>query len=187
MDTRKSQGVQLRRLLAFLRPYWKSGSIILFLTLGMSALNAVEPLVQKAIFDALGGSAETLRSMSFEKFLLSAIGVLLGLMLLRELVQGVTNYLYWKLQLKTKYDLLDTAVRRIYNLSLSYHQNETVGATMTRLDRGINGFSAALFDISFNLLPSLLYLGCTIVFMFSLSWKLSIVALVFAPIPAVIG
>lgn len=178
---------RLKRTFGLLAPHWKTAAVILNLTLVAAGLNSVEPLIQKFVFDKLAENFDATRPANIENFLLMAVGALIALLLVKELVGIITNVLYWRLQLTTKYNLLDKAVARIYNLSLGYHQNETIGALMTRLDRGINGFSDSLFNISFNLLPSLLYLICTIVAMFSLSWKLSLVALLFAPLPAVIG
>jgi ATP-binding cassette subfamily B protein len=180
-------GVRLWRILGFLRPYWKTALFILALTLAVASLNSVEPLVQKLIFDSLAKYLTAPPESDHRRFMLSAVGGLLLLALLREVVSAGSNYLSWKLRLQTNYKLLDAAVGRIYNLSLGCHQNQTIGSLLTRLDRGINGFSTVLYDLSFNLLPSLLYLGSTLIFMVYLNWKLSLVALLFAPLPAIVG
>jgi ATP-binding cassette, subfamily B, bacterial len=182
-----ARGVRLWRILGFLLPYWKTALFILALTLAIASLNSVEPLVQKIIFDSLAKYVTAARVSDHRRFILNAIGGLMLLALLRELVSAGSNYLSWKLRLQTNYKLLDAAVGRIYNLSLSCHQNQTIGSLLTRLDRGINGFSTALFELSFNLLPSLLYVGSTLVLMLYLNWRLSLIALLFAPLPAILG
>ncbi len=188
MNAMKTNDRRLRRIGAYLLPYWKSALFVLALTLSIALLNAVEPLIYKAIFDRLGDGVSKLGDNPYH-FLFRSGAALVALLLVKELVEIVTNNLYWRLQLKVKFDLLGASVARIFNLSMNYHQNETggIGALMTKLDRGINGFSQVLFDVSFQILPSLAYLICTLVFMLSLSWKLSLVAVAFTPIPAVIG
>jgi ATP-binding cassette subfamily B protein len=58
---------------------------------------------------------------------------------------------------------------------------------MTRLDRSIQGFTSAVSLILFNVLPSLVFLGIAGFIMFNLDWRLAIVVLVFAPVPALIA
>jgi ATP-binding cassette subfamily B protein len=190
MEPQAQESVNLKRVAAFLRPYWKTAVLIVSLTLLISGLNSVEPLFEKVIVDhlTLHSPLETTPSnAAFPHIIfLSLLGIAL-LALLKGLVTAVSNYLSWKLRLKTNHNLLNAAIGKIYNLSLSYHQHETIGSLMTRLDRGISGFSAVLFDICLGLLPSILYLVCTLVFMVLLSWKLTLVALFFATLPAVIG
>jgi ABC-type multidrug transport system fused ATPase/permease subunit len=182
-----ARGVRLWRILGFLRPYWKTALFVLALTLAVASLNSVEPLVQKFIFDSVAKYITAPPGSDHRRFILCAIIGLMLLALLRELVSAGSNYLSWRLRLQTNYKLLDAAVGRIYNLSLGCHQNQTIGSLLTRLDRGINGFSTVLFDLSFNLLPSFLYLGSTLILMLYLNWRLSVVALLFAPLPAIVG
>jgi ATP-binding cassette subfamily B protein len=46
---------------------------------------------------------------------------------------------------------------------------------------------SALTEISFNMLPAIAYLSMAIFFMSQLSWKLTIVTVLFAPVPAIIA
>ncbi|HEY9776345.1 MAG TPA: ABC transporter ATP-binding protein [Planktothrix sp.] len=179
---------RILRALGFLSPYWKNVILILFLTLLTSAVNSVEPMVQKLLIDALTTGGSTVRyAQSLMGSVMLTIALLVLLAIARETVGGLSNYLSWRLRLRTNHKILDSAVGKIYSLSLSFHQNETIGSIMTRLDRGITGFSSVLFDITLTLLPSLLYLACTIVFMFMMDARLAWVALFFAPLPALIG
>lgn len=172
----------------FLRPYWKTAVLIVVLTLAVSGLNSVEPIVQKVLIDALtSGQSPLPEHFSLAGGLVALIAAMVALAVVRGIISGFSNTLSWRLRLKTNYNLLDSAVGKIYNLPLAYHQIETIGSTMTRLDRGINGFSSVLFDVTLTLLPSLLYLACTVVFMVSMNLQLALIALFFAPLPAVLG
>jgi len=171
---------RLRRAAAFVRPFRRPIAAILALSLGLAAINAVEPLVLKLLFDEIGGAAG-------HEVLARAVLYLLGLALFREATTAVTNWLTWRTRLKLHHDLLESAVTRLHGLPVSYHQAEGVGATMTRLDRGIQGFISAFNEVAFNALPAAVYLGIAMFFMFELDWRLALMVLVFTPVPAAIA
>jgi ATP-binding cassette subfamily B protein len=58
---------------------------------------------------------------------------------------------------------------------------------MTRLDRSIQGFVGAVTQILFNILPALVFLAISVSIMFSLDYRLALLVLLFAPVPALIA
>jgi ATP-binding cassette subfamily B protein len=58
---------------------------------------------------------------------------------------------------------------------------------MTRLDRSIQGFVGAATQILFNILPALVFLAISVTIMFQLDWRLAVLVLAFAPVPALIA
>jgi ATP-binding cassette subfamily B protein len=153
---------------------------VLGLTLIGSLLQAVEPLVLKYLFDDLGAGGLG-RGV--------AVG-LAGLVLLglgREVVGGLSNLLSWRVRIRVQFELLSVAVGRLHALPVSYHRGESVGGLMTKLDRGTSGLVAALSELIFNVLPAVLYLVFSVALMFRLDWRLSLVVLFFAPLPALVG
>jgi ATP-binding cassette subfamily B protein len=186
MQLKKSS--RILRVFGYLRPFWKTAAGIVALTLVTSGLNSVEPMIQKVLIDALSTGHSPLSYLqTVGQVVLLTVAVLVGFAIFKGVITAISNYLSWDLQLNTKLVMLERAVGKIYNLSLSQHQNDSIGAIMTRLDRGINGLSWAFFDIALTLLPSLLYLFCTVLFMLSMDWRLTVIALAFAPLPAVLG
>ncbi len=178
--TRRPWWGQTRRALVFVRSHRGSILVILGLTLVIAGLNAVEPLVMKYLFDRLGaGDAGSAVVMG--------VGALLALGLGREAVSGFSNWLTWKVRIGVQYELLSATVGRLHTLPLTYHREESVGGIMTKLDRGIAGFVGAMSEIAFNVLPALVYLVISLAIMVRLDWRLSLVVLAFAPLPALIG
>jgi ATP-binding cassette subfamily B protein len=51
----------------------------------------------------------------------------------------------------------------------------------------VTSFVGAFGEITFNVLPSLVYLGLSVVAMWRMQWRLAILVLVFTPVPALIG
>jgi ATP-binding cassette subfamily B protein len=69
-------------------------------------------------------------------------------------------------------------------MPLGIQRSEGVGALMTRLDRSIQGLVGAVAQLLFSVLPALLFLSIAIGIMFQLDWRLALLVLLFAPMPA---
>ncbi|ACL64540.1 ABC transporter related [Anaeromyxobacter dehalogenans 2CP-1] len=153
---------------------------ILLVALTLAGVNAAEPLALKRIFDALalgeGGRplAEGVVSL-----------VVLGL--LREAFTATSNWLTWRTRIGIQYRLTEATVGRLHRLPLTFHRAEGVGALMTRLDRSIQGLVGALSDIAFNVVPAAAYLLISVAVMLRLEWRLALLVLAFAPLPALIA
>ncbi|MFO0752092.1 MAG: ABC transporter ATP-binding protein [Thermodesulfovibrionales bacterium] len=170
---------QARKALVFIRPYRVPVAVVMGLTLAGAALEALEPLVMKYFFDKLGSGVE--------RALLTGVGSLLFIGIVREGLNGVSNWMAWKVRTGVNYALLEATVSRLHSLPLAYHRKESVGGIMTKMDRGINGLVGALAELAFNVLPGVVYLVLSLAVMFRLDWRLSLVVLFFAPLPALIG
>ena len=76
---------------------------------------------------------------------------------------------------------------KLNSLPMSFHQGETIGATMNRINAGITGCVTAFCETAFNLLPTLLYLALSIAAMLRMEWRLAVAVMLIAPVPALIG
>lgn len=167
-------------ILGIVRPFRLLVVAVLALTIVGSLLQAVEPLVLKYLFDGLG-------SGGVERTVLLGLAGLVALGVVREVVTGLSNLLSWRVRIRVQFDLLRVAVGRLHALPVSFHRGESVGGLMTKLDRGTSGLVGALAELLFNVLPSVLYLVFSLTLMFRLDWRLSLVVLFFAPLPALVG
>lgn len=162
------------------RPFRALILAVLGLTIVGSLLQALEPLVLKYLFDGLTGG-------DVGRGVMLGLGGVVVLGILREVLTGFSNLLSWRVRIRVQFDLLRVAVERLHSLPVSYHRGESVGGLMTKLDRGTSGLVGALSELMFNVLPSVLYLVFSLVLMFRLDWRLSLVVLFFAPLPALVG
>jgi ATP-binding cassette, subfamily B, bacterial len=167
------------RAVGLVRPALAATGLIIAASLLMAAANAVEPLILKRLIDGL--------SAGNSGALVYALGLLLALVVGREVIQALSNWLTWRTRLRLHYRLLEATVGRLHALPLSYHQRQGVGATMTLLDRGIQGFIGAFHQVALSSPPAVAYLCLSFYFMMELNWKLAVVVLAFAPLPAIIG
>jgi ATP-binding cassette subfamily B protein len=170
----------LRRAMGFIAPYRGTIGFILLLTLLLGGASAIEPLVMRSIFEALGRSRN-------ERLLASPLMLLCALGIAREAMNAISNWLTWRTRLRVHHRLLEVTVERLHVLPVSFHRSERVGALMTRLDRGIQGFASAITEAAFQTLPAIVYFVMALVIMVRLEWRLALVVVLCAPLPALIA
>jgi len=171
----------LRRALAFAFPFRYAVGLIFLITLCIAAANAAEPVILfKYIFDSLVAHGSN-------HVLFVGIGVLIGLGIFREAATAFSNWLTWHARLGIHYTLLEVTVERLHRMPLGFHREQGVGAVMTKLDRGIQGFITGVTQILFNIFPAILYLAISVAVMFRLNWQLAVIVMCFVPVPAIIA
>jgi ATP-binding cassette subfamily B protein len=168
------------RSLEFIRPFTRLLAVVLALALLLATLSALDPLIMKYLFDQLGRPE---RGHAFAV----AMVALLALELVRGGLQWWLGVLSWDVRLAVEYRVREQVICKLNRLPLAYHQVETVGGTMNRMNQGITGYVAAFSDLAFNLLPTILYLALSVAAMFRLDWRLATAVIVFTPLPALIG
>lgn len=171
---------RLHEAVRFAFPQRNAIFIIVALTLCVAGLNAVEPLILKFVFDELA-------DMRRFHMLLEGVGLLAGLAIGRELLDAVANWLTWRTRIGLQYALLEAVIGKLHRMPLRMQRSEGVGAILTRLDRSIQAFVAAVAQLLFNVLPTLFFLAIAISIMFQLDWRLALVVLFFAPLPALVA
>ena len=153
---------------------------VLALALVLAAANAGEPLVMRFLLDALGRP-------DAQRVLPTAVGALLALEIVRALMAGWLKIVTWDVRLSLDFSVRERIVAKLTSLPLSYHQRKSVGGTMTRINQGIAGFVNAFGELAFNILPTLVYFALSLIAMVRMDWRLTMVVLAFAPIPALVG
>lgn len=171
---------KFKRALKYAGPQKKQITTILILTLFVSGVGVVEPLVMKFIFDSLT-SDDIFEQIAFGIAMLSTI------VLMRETLTGVSNFFTWRARLRIHYGLLGATVGRLHNLPIDFHKRQGVGSVMTKLERGIQGFVSTISELSFNVIPAIFYLVLAIIFMINLDWRMTFLVLAFTPIPGLIA
>ena len=164
---------------AFLSPHRARLLSILGIGLFASLLGASEPLIYKLVFDGFGAGDIGRAGAS--------LGALVVVLVAREASMSARDWMVWRVRIAINFDMLAQTIDRLHALPLSHHREESVGAVMTKIERGITGTVTAFSDAAIQLVPSLVYLVASAVFMCRLEWRLALVVIAFAPIPAVLG
>ena len=168
------------RSLEFARSERRRLASVVALALLLAAASALDPLILKFLFDRLG-TPDGLAGFA------TGLAGLAALEVARAGLQGVMGVRSWDVRLAVEYGLRERVVSKLNSLPLSFHQREGVGGTMNRVNQAISGWVAAFGDTTFNLVPTLLYLTLSIAAMVRLDWRLALLVVVFAPLPAIIG
>lgn len=171
---------QLRRSLPYLKSHRRSFAVLVAGALIMAGLGAVEPLLTKYIFDALG----TERPL---EMLGLALAGLVALEIARAVLGGWSSVLTWDVRLKIDYKLRETVYGKIYELPISYHRKQQVGGLVNKVNQSIAGFLGTAMELCTSTLPSIAFLGISIVLMIQLDWRLTVLVLTFLPLPTLIG
>jgi ATP-binding cassette subfamily B protein len=166
--------------LAFAADQRRSIAAIMALTITAGAVNALDPLVLRYIVDGLVARDPV------DRLTVGVVGLLV-LYLLREGGNALSSWLTWRVRLRMQYGILDATVGRLHALSVSFHRAGSVGATITRLDRGIQGLVAAFSELAFNVLPAVVFLTLAVTMMARLEWRLLLIMLALVPLPALVG
>ena len=185
-DTRELVARALPWLQEFERPVAK----VLGLALVLAAATAAAPLAVMHLVDLL-----TRVAAQAPRGLRGDVGVsilyALGLVALAELSQVWLSRLLaarsWRVRLDMDFALRERVTARLHELPLTWHQQHTVGGTVSRVNTSINGFVSAVGDLAFNALPAVAYLALALLALLQLDWRLALAVCVFAPLPAVIG
>ncbi|HKU62254.1 MAG TPA: ABC transporter ATP-binding protein [Gemmatimonadales bacterium] len=168
------------RSFEFVRPHHRRLGAVVVLALGLAGASAADPLILKYLFDQIG------RPGGLRDFALALTGLVV-LELARAAVQGWMGVWSWDVRLGAEYAIRERVVTRLNALPLTFHQQHGVGGTMTKVNQAIASWVAAFGDTAFNLLPTLLYLVLSVAAMLELEWRLALLVVAFAPLPALIG
>lgn len=170
----------IRRSREFILPERARLFWVLLIALTVSALGALEPLALKHIFDELG---EAQRIPVFA----AGVAGLVFLEIARAILNGRLAILSWKLRIETDYHVRERVLGQITNLPISYHRTESVGSAVNKVNQSIQGYLNTLTEVSQNIVPAVVYLALSLMAMFQMEWRLSLVVLVLTPLPTLLG
>jgi len=171
---------RLWEVAAFAFPHRRTIVLIVLLMLAVATISAIEPLILKLVLDGLTTSDGM-------NVLLTGLAALAATAMARELMDGGATWLTWRTRIGLQYALLEATVGKLHRMPLRTQRSEGVGAIMTRLERSIQGLTQAVSLLLFNVLPSVIFLVIAICIMLRLDWRLAMIVITFAPLPALIA
>ncbi|MEM9895074.1 MAG: ABC transporter ATP-binding protein [Bacteroidota bacterium] len=180
MDKEKASGnivdlSVLRRLFAYARPYKKVFYFIIFLTILLSLLGPIRPLIVQRTIDieVANGDYEGLVEM-----VLLLIALLIG----QSIVQYLhTYYSGWLGQYIIK-DIRVKLYKHIQGLKLKFYDKTPIGRLVTRTISDIETLAEVFSTGIAGILADLLQLVVILAFMFYMDWQLSLVSLSLTPL-----
>jgi ATP-binding cassette, subfamily B, bacterial len=179
--------------LPWLHGFGRRIGAVLLVALLLAGATAAAPLAVMRLVDVLArtAGAQVAWTGTVDPAAVHAVLYALGLLALAELAQVYLSRQLearsWRVRLDLDFALRQRVTARLHQLPMSYHQRQTVGATVSRVNTSINGFVTAVAELAFKAIPALAYLALALAALVQLDWRLALAVCVFAPLPALIG
>ena len=177
IDSQNPEALQsaLRWLYSFVRPHRLAIAGLLGLSVCASALVLVQPWLTKLLID------DGLLARNFPKLVLIA-GLMIVAGLLGTALSGINRYLHTRLSGRMLFALRDDLYRHLQTLSPSFYGQRRIGDLMSRLDGDVAEIQRFAVDSLFSAVSSVIGLVVALAMLLTLSWKLSLLALVLIPL-----
>lgn len=177
IDSQNPEALQasLRWLYSFVRPHRLAIAGLLGLSVCASLLVLVQPWLTKLLID------DGLLARNFPMLVMIA-GLMIVAGLLGTALSGINRYLHTRLSGRMLFALRDDLYRHLQTLSPSFYGQRRIGDLMSRLDGDVAEIQRFAVDSLFSAVSSLIGLVVAIAMLLTLSWKLSLLALVLIPL-----
>lgn len=165
----------MRRLVAYLKPYRWRVIVAVLITILVSALGPLRPYLIKIAVD------DKIQHGDYNG-LVSIVAIIVATIAVQSVVQyGQTVITQWIGQ-QTVYDLRLQLFRHLHTLSMRFFDRNPVGRLVTRLTNDIEVLSDLFSSGIVMIVADVFVIFWIFVFMFSTSWKLSLVVLTVFPL-----
>ncbi|MFP4394375.1 MAG: ABC transporter ATP-binding protein [Anaerolineales bacterium] len=168
----------LRRLLHFVRPYWKWLIVIGVVLILRTVLSLLPPLFQREIIDSVIAVGDLSQLGRF-------IAILVGIYGSLQVVNFIDSYLRHVLGARFILDLRVSLYGHLQRLSLSFFEDTSTGELMSRVTNDVDALEKFIIHgVTLTTVDLLRLLGATGV-LFALEWRLALVVLL--PLPVIVG
>lgn len=164
-----------RRLMSYLRPYWKMMALALMLTLLTNVLISLQPYFTKMAVDdyIVPRQTEGIWLFAFAFF---------GLFLFRFIFSYLQEIFLNIVGQKIMFDLRTQIFTKLQKLPVAYYDKNPVGRIITRLTSDVDALNELFTSGVIEGLGDLVVIFAIIGIMFWLDWKLAIVSLIVVPL-----
>ena len=169
-----SSGQLYRRLLGYVRPYWR---VFLVAVLGMAVTAATEPLFPALMKPLLDG-----KFSGGDRLWLVPVGIV-AIFVVRGILSFVSDYALAWVANKVVQDLRNAMFGRLVRLPTRYFDDQSSGALMSKIAYDVGNVTGAATNAITILVRDTLTVIALLFWLFWLDWRLTLV--VFAIVPAI--
>lgn len=179
----------MKNLFNYLKPFRISIIIVIIFAIGSAAFSIVGPKllgeattkIFEGLVDKVGGGSSGIDFAYIGNMLL----FLLGLYLLSALFAFIQGFVMSGISQKVSYNLRKEISKKINRMPLKYFDTKTHGEVLSRVTNDVDSISQNLNQSMTQVITSITTLIGVLVMMFSISWVMTIVALLILPISMV--
>ncbi|PSL53036.1 ABC-type multidrug transport system fused ATPase/permease subunit [Saccharothrix carnea] len=174
-DKRSFSVATFRRIWAFARPHRVRLAQYLTLSVVVAVLAVVTPVLAGRIVDAI------VNGSSYE-VVLALAAVIAGIAIVEAGLGLVTRWLSASIGEDLILDLRTTVFDHVQRMPIAFFTRTRTGALVSRLNNDVIGAQRAFSDTLSSVVGNLVTLALTLVVMISLSWQITLLALVLLPV-----
>src|SRR5436190_6074986 len=164
-----------RRLVRYIKPYWKLAAAALVLTLLTNILISTQPYFTKVAVD------DFITPKKVDGIWLFALAFF-GVFLLRFIFSYAQEVMLNNVGQRIMFDLRTELFTKLQQQEVAYYDHYPVGRTMTRLTSDVDALNELFTSGVIDVLGDLVVIFAIIGIMFWLDWKLALVSLVTVPL-----
>jgi len=165
----------MKRLIKYLKPYRWYVVFGIFLSIIISALEAVRPWFTKYAVDV------NIANKDKHGLLVTALAFL-GLLIIRGFIQYLNAYLTQWIGQKTIFDLRMQIFTHLQNLSIKFFDNNPIGRLITRVTNDVEVLNEMFSSGIVMLFSDVFTIIGILYFMFAMNWELALISLSVLPL-----
>lgn len=177
------------KLLNYLKPYRIKLAIVIIFAIGSTVFSIAGPkILGKAttkIFEGLISKVSGGQGIDFN-YIGNIILTLIGLYVLSALFSYIQGFIVTGVSQKVSYNLRTEISRKVNKLPLKYFDSVSYGDVLSRVTNDVDTISQSLNQSLSQIITSATTLVGVLIMMLSISWQMTIVALLILPISMVI-
>lgn len=164
-----------KRLINFIKPYWQKLLMAIFCITMSAAANLYVPWIIKDMID------DVLTNRNLMLLNMLCLGIVV-VFLLRGIFFYGQSYLVSFIAQKVIIDIRETLYGKFQKLQMSYYDKRQTGTIMSYITNDVSALQVALVDSLIEMVTETSILVGSLIMMFYLDWKLSLVTLFVVPI-----
>ncbi|MFH1196699.1 MAG: ABC transporter ATP-binding protein [bacterium] len=165
----------MRRLMKYVKPYRKYVIAAVLLNILVSSLGPLRPLLSKIAID------DYIADSDYNGLMLICLA-LFGALLFQSIAQFFITYFTEMMGQKIIHDLRIQIFSHVQKLALKYFDKTPIGRTVTRVTNDVDALNEMFSSGIVELFSDIFQIIWIFIFMFSMSWDLSLVTLTVIPI-----
>lgn len=175
------------KLLAYLKPYKVKLFIVIILAIGSAAFSIVGPkILGKAttrIFEGLVSKVTDSNALGIDfNYIKNIIILLLGLYIISAIFSYIQGLIVSGVAQRVSYNLRKEISKKVNSLPLKYFDTKTHGEVLSRITNDVDTISQSLNQSMSQIITSATTLIGVLIMMISISWQMTLVALLMLPI-----
>lgn len=164
-----------RRLLGYLKPYWKTAAVALVMTLVLNFLGSLQPLFTKMAVDDFITPKVT---DGIWLFALAFFAVFFFRFLFQYLQEVLLNHVGQRVM----FDLRTEIFTKLQHQEVAYYDKYPVGRIITRLTSDVDALNELFTSGVIDVLGDLVIIFAIVGWLFWLDWQLAVVSLITVPL-----